>query len=407
MLFDPKKSDATSGTDADHSRNAKKPGTIAKKSPSRQRPPLPKKTSTDKKPTAPTASAVPSTPCKLDKLELVLPRHAMTEHELQQAGARLNETGLVSKRTTKGEAYLLLYVLRCPSGTKIVFNLVANKADMRFCLKITLNPDHMTVEDTKVFLKCVKHLFLLNGQAMVSRLLLNRVDQAYDHPVSLADLVIQLPGSPTERKFFIATDRKGVPQSWYCGSVESPVHWSAYDQNASDDYKAECGEVVPRRRVRPEDDAEFLVKSGPRGANARFEVRRVFDQPMSLRQADELARTKPFGIVDIYLVDDAKMKGAPPDFCLYLDSMKLHGVAGARSNFLARDKSPHRSKRLAAFEEHLAGCRASFWNKSGLDSGIENALSRLPVWKVLKYLVPTSSTATTAIAPKPKPKRRK
>ncbi|MBJ2154571.1 hypothetical protein JC881_02190 [Variovorax sp. IB41] len=404
-MFDPKKSDEASVSDVNQPRNAKKPGTIEKKSPSRQRPPLSKRSLIYKELTTPAASATPSTPCKLDKLdklELVLPRHAMTEHELQQAGARLKATGLVTKRTTKGEAYLLLYVLRCPSGTKIVFNLVANKADMRFCLKITLNPDHMTAEDTEAFLACVKHLFLLNGRAIVARLLLNRVDQAYDHPVSLADLVIRLPGSPTERKFFIATDRKGVPQSWYCGSIESPVHWNAYDQNASDDYKAERGEVVPRRRVRPEDDAEFLVKSGRRGANTRFEVRRVFDQPMSLRQADELARTTPFGIVDIYLVDDAKMKGAPPDFCLYLDSVKLHGVAGARSNFLARDKSPHRNKRLAAFEEHLAGCCAPFWNRSGLNSSIEDALSKLPVWKVLKYLVPTSSTTAAAIAPKPK-----
>jgi hypothetical protein len=324
---------------------------------------------------------------RVDKLELVLPGGVMTEHQLEQAGARLLESGSVRKFSAKGQSYLLNYVLRCPSGTKIVFSLVPTTPRMRFGMKITLNPDYMDEADVEVFLSCIKGLFLLNGKTMMATLLLNRVDQAFDHPVALTDLIIQLRGSPAESKFFVATDRLGVPQSWYCGSVQSPVHWAAYDQNASDDYKIAHGEVASRpRRIRPKDDAEFSAQ-GERSENrSRFEVRRLFKKPMTLRQADVNARSKPFGIVDIFRVDERKMAGAPADFCLYLDSVKLHGVAGARSNFLRRDSNKNKKARLREFESHLSDCGAPFWNKAGLCTSIEAALTKLPVWRILKYL---------------------
>lgn len=316
---------------------------------------------------------------RIDKLELVLPISAMTEHELDQAGARLQAISLVTKLSAKGKAYLLNYVLRCPSGAKVAFNLQPSKPRMRFGMKITLNPDHMDEADTELFLQSIKRLFPLNGKAMVASLLLNRADQAFDHPVALTDLVIHLPGSPTESKFFVATDRLGLPQTWYCGSVGSPVHWLAYDQNASDAYKIAHGEVPSRgrRRAKPEDDAEFLAQVNRSQDRSRFEVRRVFATPLTLRQADALARSKPFGIVDIFCIDQRKLAGAPADFCLYVDSVKLHGVAGARSNFLRRESGKNKKQRLAEFEAYLADCGASFWDKAGLDTSIEAAPQHL------------------------------
>ena len=327
---------------------------------------------------------------RLDKLVLVLPIAAITDHELEQTGARLQASGLVHKLSAKGEPYHLNYVLTCPSKAKVVFSMRPSKPRMRFGMKFTLNPDRMSEADTKVFLQCIKLLFPFNGKATVAQLLLQRVDLAFDYPEAIDDLILNLAGSPTESKFFIRTDSAGLPQTWMCGSIESAVHWIAYDQDASDGYKIAHGEVPsqPARRVKAEDDAEFLAIVDRQARHTRFEVRRIFANPVSLRIADEVAQAKPFGILDVFRVDALKLANAPENFCLFLDSVNLHGLAGARSNFMRRDAGKIKDKkaRLAAFEAYLTDCGASFWDKSGLDCSIRTALAKLPVWRVLKFL---------------------
>ena len=323
---------------------------------------------------------------KIDKLTLVLPVQATTEFEMRGATDRLQASGLVTKKTAKGEAYHLIQVLRCGNGTKVVFETQPNKPGMRFALKITMNPDHMDREAAHQFLGALKLLFPLTWRAMLGSMLILRVDQAYDHPVAVANLLIQLQDSRVEQKFFVATNNALEVQTWYVGSLSSKLRWIIYDQDASDIYKAQHGEHLGRR-VGPREDAEFVVESRKKGGHTRLEARRLLDNPMPLREVDALGKIKPFPVVDVYLVDDEKMKAGPQGFCTYVDSVRLRGVAGARKYFLSSDTNAGAKQRLLAFEQHLTACTAKFWDRSGLNQSVEDALKQRVVWNVLKHMV--------------------
>ena len=320
---------------------------------------------------------------KIDKLILVLPLHATTEDEMLGATDRLQASDLVTRKTAKGEAYRLIQAMRCDNGTKVVFETQPNKPGMRFSLKITMNPDHIDRDAAHRFLDALKLLFPLTWKVMLGSMLIFRVDQAYDHPVSVANLLIQLQDSRVEQKFFVATNNSLEVQTWYAGNLSSKLHWIIYDQVASDMYKAQHGEHLGRR-VEPRADAEFVVDSGKKGGHTRFEARRMFQDPKPLREVNALG--KPFPVVDVYLVDDEKIQAGPQGFCIYLDSVRLRGIAGARKHFLRYDKNAGAKHRLLSLEQHLTACAAPFWPKSSLNSSVEDALSQLVVWNVLKHM---------------------
>ena len=320
---------------------------------------------------------------KSDKLELVLPRELMTAIALEQAGLRLAASPEVHKIRSKSDAYELVYVLTCPGGSKICFALIPKGDDMRFGVKITMNPSHMESKaDVRALHRAFKQLYPLNWQDSLAAMLINRSDHAYDAPMSPADLIIQQKGSPTESKFYIQSDRGGRIQTWYCGSIESRLHWIMYNQVDSDAFKLAHGELPSR--VKPRDDAELVFEKSKVKGMTRFEARRVFDKPLTLREAD--AERNPLGNFDVYQVDNQKLASAPANFSLFLDSVRLHGVAGAGKQYLAQHHSREGKKQLAQFNEYLANCGAPWWNKSGLSSSIEASLKDKQIWHVLKHL---------------------
>lgn len=334
----------------------------------------------------PLAVAAAQVAGRLDKLELVLPRAVFDGHEFEQTEARLRRSKLIKRITAKGSNYRVNYALNCPSGTAVTFHLLPTKRDMKYGLKIVLNPDHMKPEDVEAFGECLKRMFPLDYKSMVSSLLLIRIDQAFDHEVRMADVIIQLRGSPTESKYFVRTDRGGEVQAWYCARRDSPVSWIAYDQVASDNYKTTVGEIPSHapHREKFEEIADFLADRI--GDHSRFEMRRRYRTALTLRQADDEAKRKPMGIVDIYLVTSDKLAEAPPGFGTYLDSVRLRGVTGAASSFLSIERGRDKAERLAVFEAYLAECAAPFWDKAGLDCSIRTALFGLPIWRILKHL---------------------
>lgn len=330
---------------------------------------------------------------RIDKLELVLPLAVFGHHAIEQAARGFGDSGLVKYFSSKSTGYLKNFVLKCPSGASVTFHFEAAKSNMKHGLKIVLNPDHLTAEDTEAMIQCLIRIFPLGAKQMVAALLLNRLDQAFDHPVRMGDLIIQLRGSRTEAKVFVATDRLGEVQTWYCGSPQSPVRWVAYDQNASDEYKRAHGErpSQPAQRSKLEDQAHFIARR--EGDRTRFEVRRHFPKPLTLQQAEAEARDHPLGVIDAYKLTKSKLDRAPEGFIHYLDSVRLRGVTGARSNSLRLGSSSSlkaRKTRLAEFEEFLAGCAAPFWDKAGLDCAIRSAMEKLPVWRAIKMIATSS-----------------
>jgi hypothetical protein len=320
---------------------------------------------------------------QIDKLELVLPRQVMTDFELELAGQRINAFEQVRKVSSKSESYQLKYVLTCTSGVKVVFCLIAADERMRYGLKIILNPSHMkTKDDVLEFYHCLQQLFLPNWKGQMAAMLLQRADHAYDIHVPRAGLVIQQKGSPAESKFFLQSDRDGHIQTWYAGSIESRLHWAMYDQGASDEFKLAHGELPSRPKAR--DDAELVFAKSKIVGMTRFEARRVFSKPLTLREAD--VEKNPLGNFEVYLVDDQKLAAAPADFSLFLDSVRLRGVAGAGRQYLDQHPNREGKKRLAAFNAYLATCMAPWWKKSGLSSSIELALKDKQLWNVLKHL---------------------
>jgi len=321
---------------------------------------------------------------KIDKLELVLPRALMSTFALEQAGQRLAGLPMVKKISGKSDSYQLKYVLKCPSTAKVYFGLIATEDRMRHGLKINLNPSHMEngEADARAFYHCLKQLFPLGWQDSLAAMLLQRGDHAFDRQVRRNNLIMQLDGSPTEGKFYAQTDRNGEIQTVYCGSIESRIHWSIYDQEKSDEFKRAHGELPSRPKAR--DDAELVFEKSKVEGMTRFEARRIFAQPLTLREAD--AQRNPLGNFKVYLVDEKKLASAPENFSLFLDSVRLRGVAGAGKQFLQYRPVREGKKQLALFNDYLATCAAPWWDKSGLDSSIEAALCRTPLWNVLKHL---------------------
>jgi hypothetical protein len=172
----------------------------------------------------------------VDKLMLVLPRDAFPESFLNEVAGRLlqSKSKNVKGSSRKSNAYRHMFVLTCPSGAKVVFGLVAAKQGMHNALQITLNPAQMDLPDTHAFYNVLKAAFMPDWKNVVRALLIQRVDQAYDYPVSMADLLVQGDGLLAEEKYYVRTDRGGHVQTWYCGSVESLLHFITYDQVASD-----------------------------------------------------------------------------------------------------------------------------------------------------------------------------
>ncbi|MGC1176167.1 hypothetical protein [Polaromonas sp.] len=347
-----------------------------------------KKLLSKRKPVAPTDDecerpvAAVSRQNQIDKLELVLPIRAMSAFELEEAGQRIGAIDQVRKISAKGDSYRMKFVLTCPSEAKVVFCLIAADDRMHYGVKIVLNPSRMEgKEDVQAFHQCLKQLFLPNWRGQLAMMLLQRADHAYDLPVPRHNLIIQLKGSPSEQKFFVRSDREGIIQTWYAGSIESRIHWLMYCQEASDEYKRAHGEL-PRPKAR--DDAELVFGKSKVAGMTRFEARRVFDKALTLREAD--AEKNPLGNFEVYLIDTQKLAAAPADFTLFLDSVRLRGVAGAGKQYLDQHPGREGKKKLAVFNAYLATCMAPWWDKSGLSSSIELALKDKQIWNVLKHL---------------------
>ncbi|MDB5855088.1 MAG: hypothetical protein JWR22_3129 [Herminiimonas sp.] len=199
----------------------------------------------------------------------------------------------------------------------------------------------------------------------------------------MADIVVQAVGSPVEEKFYVATDRNGAIQTWYCGSIQSSARLVAYDQIASDEYKIAHGELASR--VSSVDDAELVIKENVKCGRTRFEVRRLFRSPLGLVQLD--AQNLPLGRFMVYLIDELNQRNAPELFMLYLDSVRLRGVAGASTQFKKLWPTRDGKRRLAAFEQYLSSCIAPWWDTRRLDSSVKNSLEKTPSWNVFRRLL--------------------
>lgn len=327
-----------------------------------------------------------STQISVDKVELVLPRGLVPSHELADAADRIKRFANTRTVSSKHESYLKRSILRGETGSTVLINMLPSTTDMRYDAKLTMNPNHLTAKDVAELQRLFKHVFPLGGKDVFAKLLVQRFDTAFDHPTPISRLLVQTVGAPVEKKFCISTDRNGYIGGWYAGSVDAAAHLAMYDQVASDAYKVSVGEL-PSKRVKPETDAELhFAETGTAGtASTRVEIRRVFDPAARLIEVGEQA--SKFGQFRVFEITDQNGSPEPQNFCLYLDSIRIRGVAGARAEFLRHHTGRKAKGVIAALEEALAEHAAPWWEKATKNVSVIELLKATPSWSALKVLL--------------------
>ena len=339
------------------------------------------------------AKSKPSTPQKVvkpkisvDTVELVLLHGLIGESELADAAERMKTHASTRSISSKQETYLKRGALRCSSGATVIIDMLRSTARMRYDMKLAMNINNMTKHDVLELKKFFKHIFPLAGQHVFSKFLMQRVDTAFDIPTPINRLIVQTVGSAVEQKFVILTDRIGKVQTWYAGSVSSAERIAMYDQNASDVYKVGVGEL-PSKRRKPQDDAELLLTgaSDDVGHRTRIEFRRVFKTALRLADADE--QCLKFDKFKVFEVPDQFGTDVPDHFSLYLDSVRLRGVAGARAEFVRNNPGRRAKTALSNFEAALADNAARWWPTATKNVSIIQLLNASPAWSVMKTLM--------------------
>jgi hypothetical protein len=215
-------------------------------------------------------------------------------------------------------------------------------------------------------------------------MLVMRIDVCADAPYSIDNLIVDMDKVRIGAKFYVKTTTGGRIQTNYMGSVESASHAAAYDLDSSDDFKRAAGEV-PSRHTR--ENAELVIDSGKKesAGSIRVENRRVFKTHQSFA---DLAQLKdPFDKFRVYDLSKGSHKFSL-DFLMYLDCVRLRGIAGAR-NFLesnAKRKDVDIKTQLFEYEQCFAEMAAIWWKPADFCSSLMGVLKTLPAWDFLKVM---------------------
>ena len=319
-----------------------------------------------------------------DKIEL---NAYMSSHELEGAVQRalemVREKELV-KSTSKQRHYQNVFKLRFESGAYAMFLMTPNKANIKAQMQLVFNPNpsHMNLDDARMMKKTFRKLFGLNAQAIASAMLFHRVDICADFEHLIDDLIIDLDGVKVGTRFGLTTANGGTIKSIYMGGVESQHHGVAYDQVASDNYKANVGEVTSRRRSLRED-AEIAFDATAQGL--RIESRRLFKQPIGIAELSK--QTDIFGGYKVWEVKPRPGIRMSTEFVHYIDCVRLRGFNGARSWSLANaaDKQATISL-IAGHEKTLRRMVADWWRPEDFNASLLDVLRQSPAWLFLSVL---------------------
>ena len=157
-------------------------------------------------------------------------------------------------------------------------------------------------------------------------LLFRRVDVCADFQHSVDDLILNMDGTRSGSTVFVKTGTGGKVQTIYAGSIESAKRGTAYDQDASDEYKSFVGELPSAARTAMKDDCEIGLTTTK--GRVRIESRNNFKSPLRFDQLPDL--DDPFAGYKIYLKRPDRARKPSADYLAYLDCVSLRGITGAR-----------------------------------------------------------------------------
>jgi hypothetical protein len=326
-----------------------------------------------------------------DKLALDLPKEIASAGDLDGLEKRLKGEGF-KRLSAKSKFYRRNVVYRLPSRAvvDIAWEPVSDRC--RHALRITINPSNIEEGDIAAFKKLLRTIFILGGEAELRHFLCYRLDVCVDKKIDLDTIIVRQKGAAVEKKYVWMTDANGRIQTLYLGSVQSAEHSIVYDQNAADEFKRRVGEKVstneseaqeqekPKQR-RPESDAQDAELHVGR---TRFEVRRVFKEPVRLADLGDVAAL--MDKLEVFLVSPSAFKSDHKRvaFTLYLESVRLRGLIGARKYLRSILPSKKADIHLREFERRLGEYRVSWW--SGEQSrSLLDVLRETPSWHILQF----------------------
>lgn len=323
----------------------------------------------------------------IDKLCLDVP---IDDIEMQAALSRamgLIKTGEMVRGSTKHTFFKHAYVLKLENGAAVRFSLSPNNPGKGANMQMEFNPAHITKSGCTALITVWKKLFPYLPQDVVARMRIRRIDVCIDVPYAVEDFIIDLSTARAGNKVFVYTDGQGKQQSAYLGSQESAMHGVAYDQDASDQYKQQVGEITSRKRVR--DDAELVMaQDGSKKrteSRMRIENRRIFKTAIGL---DELASLPTgFGDYRVYCIAHMKREDCDLEFMTYLDSVRFRGVSGARVFMTKACRNMGEvSRTISELEGRLSRLQAKWWDAQRFNTGLMALLQDAPIWKFISKM---------------------
>lgn len=317
----------------------------------------------------------------IDKLSLSVPLSPTQLDAAVHKALQLVKQKRLTHRSSKSQPYKYLFVLTLDGGSKVVFNLVPNKTNIKEPMQVIFNPNHISATDTVELKDVWKALFGPQAREVAASMRFMRVDVNADSAHFIDNLIIDLDGAKVGQKYFVKTDIGGKLQSSYVGGKESAHHGFAYDQVASDDYKARVGEFVGRQKFRNIAELVFEQAKG----RTRIESRHIFKPHVTL--AELTALTNPFSNYRVYDLSKLTGKKSNIEFLTYLDCVRIRGIYGA-NHYLSKacGKSKEGIATIHTHEQYLYRLAAPWWRPQDFNASLLTVLKQTPVWAFLKVM---------------------
>ena len=336
--------------------------------------------------TKPASQEIPSSApeiTSIDKLEFSVQVDATELVGAIDRALGLTREKVLSYRSSKSSFYRHQFVLRFDNGACAIFQMEPTQPNIHTLMQLHINPNHLTTANAKKLLGVWKQMFLHNAKHLAHTLLFRRVDVCADFQHSVDDLILNMDGARSGSTVFVKTGTGGKVQTIYAGSIESARRGTAYDQDASDEYKSFVGELPSAARTAMKDDCEIGLTTTK--GRVRIESRNNFKSPLRFDQLPDL--DDPFAGYKIYLKRPDRARKPSADYLAYLDCVSLRGMTGARVHLTKHCANVNETRAaVARHERQLVRNTAPWWRPADYNASVIAMLKAAPIWHFLQVL---------------------
>ena len=319
----------------------------------------------------------------IDKLEFSVQVDATELVGAIDRALGLTREKVLSHRSSKSSFYRHQFVLRFDNGACAVFQMEPTQPNIRTLMQLHINPNHLTTANAKKLLNVWKQMFLHNAKHLAHTLLFRRIDVCADFRHSVNDIILNMDGARSGSTVFVKTGTGGMIQTIYAGSIESARRGTAYDQDASDEYKSLVGELRSVVRTAMKDDCEIGLTTTK--GRVRIESRNNFKSPLRFDQLPDL--DDPFAGYKIYLKRPDRLGKPSADYLSYLDCVSLRGMTGARVHLTKHCTNVSETRAaIARHEKQLVRSTALWWRPADYNASVIAMLKAAPIWHFLQVL---------------------